>query len=59
VAEIEGRIEAQEAAVARLEARLAEDWADVDAIAAHRRAREELQTLLGEWEELMEAARRP
>ena len=59
VAEIEARIESQEATVARLETKLAEDWADVDTIAAHRRAREELQSLLGEWEELMEAARRP
>ncbi|HEX2505178.1 MAG TPA: ABC-F family ATP-binding cassette domain-containing protein [Gaiellaceae bacterium] len=56
VTDVEARIEAQEAVVARLEAKLAEDWADVDRIAAHRRAREELQALLGEWEELLEQA---
>ncbi len=58
VAEIESRIEAQEARVAKLEAKLAEDWADVDAIAAHRRAREELQALLGEWEQLVDEVAR-
>jgi ATP-binding cassette, subfamily F, member 3 len=56
VAEIEARIEAQEAAVAGLEARLAEDWANVDTIVAHRRARAELQALLGEWEKLLDGA---
>jgi ATP-binding cassette subfamily F protein 3 len=54
VAEIERRIEAQEANVARLESRLAEDWTDVDTIAEHRRARDDLQTLLGEWEQLVD-----
>jgi ATP-binding cassette subfamily F protein 3 len=58
VAEIESRIEAQEVLVAKLEAKLAEDWADVDAIAAHRRAREELQALLGEWEQLVDRVAR-
>jgi ATP-binding cassette subfamily F protein 3 len=58
VAEIESRIEAQEALVAKLEAKLAEDWADVDTIAAHRRAREELQTLIREWEQLLDEVAR-
>jgi hypothetical protein len=40
--------------IAQLETKLADDWTDVDAIAAHRRAREELQTLLGEWEALVD-----
>jgi ATP-binding cassette subfamily F protein 3 len=50
--ELEARIEAQERLIARLEERLASDWADADAIAAHRRARGELQALLGRWEKL-------
>jgi ATP-binding cassette, subfamily F, member 3 len=54
VAEIEARIEAQEALVGKLEAKLAEDWSDVDTIAAHRRAREELQALIGDWEQLVD-----
>jgi ATP-binding cassette, subfamily F, member 3 len=53
---VEGEIQQQEAAVAELEARLAEDWADVETLAAHRRARDELQRLLGRWEELFERA---
>jgi ATP-binding cassette, subfamily F, member 3 len=52
--EIESRIQAQEALIASLEARLAEDWSDADTIAAHRRAREELGQLLGRWEELLD-----
>jgi ATP-binding cassette subfamily F protein 3 len=52
--EIEGRIQTQEALIASLEARLAEDWSDADAIAAHRRAREELGELLGRWEKLLD-----
>ena len=39
-----------------LERKLAEDWADVDVVAAHRRARDELQELLGRWEQLFERA---
>jgi ATP-binding cassette subfamily F protein 3 len=54
LAEVEARIAAQEALVARLEAKLAEDWSDVDTIAAHRRARDELQTLLARWEALVD-----
>jgi ATP-binding cassette, subfamily F, member 3 len=52
--EIESRIQTQEALIATLETRLAEDWADADTIAAHRRAREELGQLLGRWEELLD-----
>jgi ATP-binding cassette subfamily F protein 3 len=51
---IEAQIAAQEEAVADLERRLADDWGDVDALAAHRRARDELQALLSRWEELFE-----
>jgi ATP-binding cassette, subfamily F, member 3 len=58
VAEIERRIERQEALIAKLETKLAEDWSNVDTIAAHRRARQELQTLLGEWEQLVDEVAR-
>ena len=54
--QLEGRISRQEAAVAELERRLADDWSDVDALAAHREAREELQRLLTRWERLFEEA---
>ncbi len=49
---IEAQIAAQEEAVAELERQLADDWGDVDTLAAHRRARDELQALLARWEEL-------
>jgi ATP-binding cassette subfamily F protein 3 len=54
--QLEGRISAQEETVAELERKLAEDWSDVDALAAHRRAREELQGLISRWERLFEEA---
>ena len=56
LAELEGQISRQEEAVAELERRLADDWSDVDALAAHRQAREELQRLLTRWERLFEEA---
>jgi ATP-binding cassette, subfamily F, member 3 len=49
---LEAEIAGSEAEVAELERRLAEDWQDVDTIAAHRRARDELQRLLARWEAL-------
>jgi ATP-binding cassette, subfamily F, member 3 len=54
--QLEGRISRQEEAVAELERRLADDWSDVDALAAHRQAREELQHLISRWERLFEEA---
>ena len=42
--------------IAELERKLADDWTDVDLVAAHRRARDELQALLARWEELFERA---
>jgi ATP-binding cassette subfamily F protein 3 len=54
--QLEGRISRQEETVAELERRLAEDWSDVDALAAHRQAREELQRLISHWERLFEEA---
>ena len=53
---VEAEIAAQEVTVAELERQLAEDWTNVDTLAAHRRARDELQALLGRWEALFEAA---
>ena len=53
---IETEIAEREAAVAELERRLAEDWSDVETLAAHRRARDELQALLERWESAFERA---
>jgi ATP-binding cassette subfamily F protein 3 len=52
--ELEGQIEAQEQVIVQLEAELANDWGDVDRIAAHRRARDELHALLERWEALVD-----
>ncbi len=54
--QVESEIAAREHAVAELERRLAEDWADADALAAHRAARDDLQTLLARWEQLFDQA---
>jgi ATP-binding cassette subfamily F protein 3 len=54
---IEAEIAAHERAVAELEERLADDWADAEAVAAHRTARDELQALLARWEQLFEQAK--
>ncbi len=53
---IEAEIAAREGAVAELERKLAEDWGDVETLAAHRQARDELQSLLLRWEALFEGA---
>jgi hypothetical protein len=45
--------------VAELEARLAMDWENSEAIAAHKRAREDLQALLAHWETLLEEVAEP
>ena len=42
--------------VADLERQLAEDWTNVDLVAAHRRARDDLEALLARWEALFEEA---
>ena len=49
-----GEIAARETTVAELEQKLAEDWTNVDVLAKHRRARDELQALLARWETLFE-----
>ena len=51
---LEAEITEREAAVTELEQRLARDWGDADALAAHRRARDELNGLLQRWESLFE-----
>ena len=51
---LEADIASREAEIAELELKLAEDWSDVDVVAAHRRARDDLQTLLARWEQLFE-----
>jgi ATP-binding cassette, subfamily F, member 3 len=53
---VEGEIERQEEAVAELERQLADDWGNVELLAAHRAARDELQQLLARWESLFEKA---
>jgi ATP-binding cassette subfamily F protein 3 len=51
---VEADIQRQEEAVAELERKLAEDWGNVELLAAHRAARDELQALLARWETLFE-----
>jgi len=53
---IEAQIAEHETTVAELERHLAEDWNDVEMLAAHRHARDELQSLLHRWERLFERA---
>jgi ATP-binding cassette subfamily F protein 3 len=53
---IEAQIAERESNVAELERRLAEDWNDVETLAAHRHARDELQALLQRWETAFERA---
>ncbi|MFN8188645.1 MAG: ABC-F family ATP-binding cassette domain-containing protein [Gaiellales bacterium] len=52
---IEAEVTACERRISELEQALADDWTDVDRVAAHRRARDELTGLLARWEELFEA----
>ena len=54
---IEKEIAAREAEVAELEKKLAEDWTNVDVLAAHKRSRDALTALLERWEQLFEQAR--
>jgi ATP-binding cassette, subfamily F, member 3 len=53
---LETQIAEREEAVGELERRLAEDWSNVETLAAHKRARDELQSLLERWEALFESA---
>ena len=51
---VEADIAAVEARISELEAKLADDWANMDVLAAHRAARDELKELLARWETLFE-----
>jgi ATP-binding cassette, subfamily F, member 3 len=53
---IEAEIAVREAEVAELETKLADDWTDVDVLAAHKRSRDALAALLQRWEALFEEA---
>jgi ATP-binding cassette subfamily F protein 3 len=53
---VEASIATTESRVAELERQLADDWTNVDTLAAHRAARDELQALLSRWEALFESA---
>ena len=53
---IEADIARAEDAIARIESRLADDWGNVELLAAHRSARNELQELLARWEQLFESS---
>jgi ATP-binding cassette subfamily F protein 3 len=53
---VEAEIATREAEVAELEVKLAEDWSNVDVLAAHKRSRDALQALLERWEALFEEA---
>ena len=52
--QLESEIAAREDALAGLERKLADDWANVETLQAHRAARDELQMMLARWEELFE-----
>ena len=56
--QLEGEIAEREARVAELERQLSQDWSDMEALDAHRQARDELQGLLSRWERLFEEAQR-
>jgi ATP-binding cassette subfamily F protein 3 len=53
---VEAEIASVEARVSELEGKLADDWANMDVLAAHRAARDELQRLLERWETLFDDA---
>ena len=54
---LEAEIAARETEVAELEKKLAEDWTDVDVLAAHKRSRDALTALLQRWEQLFDSSR--
>ncbi len=54
--QVEARIARQEEAVVDLERKLADDWSDMELLAAHRAARDELRSLLDRWETLFQQA---
>jgi ATP-binding cassette subfamily F protein 3 len=53
---VEREVARSEERVAELERQLAEDWTNVDLLAAHRSARDDLEALLARWEALFDEA---
>jgi ATP-binding cassette, subfamily F, member 3 len=53
---VEREIARSEERIADLERQLAEDWANVDLVAAHRAARDDLAALFARWESLLAAS---
>jgi ATP-binding cassette subfamily F protein 3 len=53
---LEAEIAAREADVRTLEAKLAEDWSNVETLARHKQSRDALAKLLERWEALFEQA---
>ena len=53
---VEAEVARAEARVAELEVKLADDWADMALLSAHRAAREDLEALLKRWESLFESS---
>ena len=53
---VEAQIAVVEARVAELEGKLADDWTNMDVLAAHRASRDELKQLLGRWELMFDGA---
>ncbi len=56
--QLETDIEKQQRLVEKLEAKLAEDWTDVDTIAAHKRARDDLADMFERWEAMVDEVAR-
>jgi len=54
--QVEAEVEKAEARLAEVEQKLAADWSDVELVAAHTRARDELDALLRRWESLFQAS---
>ena len=54
--QVERRITTLEQRVEQLEAKLAEDWTNMDMLTEYRTSRDELQELLARWEALFESA---
>jgi ATP-binding cassette subfamily F protein 3 len=54
---LEARIAGLETQISELEAKLADDWTNMDVLTAHRAARDELAELIARWEVLFEEAR--
>ena len=54
--QVERRITTLEQHVTQLEAKLAEDWTNMDTLTEYRTSRDELQELLARWEVLFESA---